>query len=638
MFALDCMTNPLEGESIFSVGLEEYFDVFLFWTAEASPPYEDFHSKLVPDTSKTSEPIIISIYVDGSPDSAQDRRVNTSSDHTLARHAQTDILPTSPPALSVPSESSTLHIREKTQDKQSNTEEDVKVHQMNDNNSEYTEDKNSESFEPQLHFSSTIPALTPGIIMDPEEREQVGRDTDDEAASVLSDSSDDSGANLMSKHLWPHEDTPEAQVHSPISTELWSIEYTSHTKNAIEMALNKIGVSYFFALTVLRVGTVEVPVIVVVTDTSEDIAPIHKNLESITQNSNYVWIFGKGKITPSAITSSRTTYPRYHKNITFGDAIEARKNEAGSVGLFIREPSSECFHGITAGHVFEDSHPGKRVIQPTVKHLNMDIEHVQHMITRLQTIIKRNTDARIRSEHEDDLRNFQQQLEVLQGLKGTGDNESRKNLKIGKVISYEFCPVVYEERDCMSDWGIFEIIDERRPEPDLFTSYPESGVLATKQWDSVKQFGTLKWDQWVRKTGHITGLTFGFVAGVHAGWNPGIENCPPLTEYYVLEEKASGYNKFAAKGDSGSAVITAEGDFVGIVFAMVDVDEISVVVDVETKVPDILTIEHRRRSDGSVDDHRLWTDWFTSKSFILVECAEMVRKRARIQGEISPTD
>jgi len=67
-----------------------------------------------------------------------------------------------------------------------------------------------------------------------------------------------------------------------------------------------------------------------------------------------------------------------------------------------------------------------------------------------------------------------------------------------------------------------------------------------------------------------------------------------------------------------------------------DVDEIS--VDVQTKVPDILTIGRRRRSDGSVNDHGLWTDWFISKSFLLVECAEIVRKRARIEGEISPTD
>jgi hypothetical protein len=70
------------------------------------------------------------------------------------------------------------------------------------------------------------------------------------------------------------------------------------------------------------------------------------------------------------------------------------------------------------------------------------------------------------------------------------------------------------------------------------------------------------------------------------------------------------------------------------VFAFVDVEDISVVVDVEAKVPDIMTIAHRRRSDGTVDDHRLWTDWFESESFILVECAEMVGKRAGIEGEI----
>jgi hypothetical protein len=105
----------------------------------------------------------------------------------------------------------------------------------------------------------------------------------------------------------------------------------------------------------------------------------------------------------------------------------------------------------------------------------------------------------------------------------------------------------------------------------------------------VKQFGTLKYDQWVRKTGHVTGLTFSFVAGVHPGWNPGIPNCPPLSEFYILEEKAID-NRFARKGESGSAVISAVGEFVGIMFAIVDIDEISVVVDVQSKVPDILTI------------------------------------------------
>ena len=118
--------------------------------------------------------------------------------------------------------------------------------------------------------------------------------------------------------------------------------------------------------------------------------------------------------------------------------------------------------------------------------------------------------------------------------------------------------------------------------------------------------------------------------------NPGIPKCPPLTEFYILEEKKSNDNRFAAKGDSGAAVSTTGGDVVGFVFGIVDVTDIEVIVDVQSKLPDILTIANRPRSDGSVDKDRLWWDCFNSESFILVECAEMVKMRAGIEAEIFP--
>ena len=66
-------------------------------------------------------------------------------------------------------EPSTSHIREPKQDKESNTK-DIEVHRINDNNSDYTEDKNGESFELQSHSPSMVPELTPDIIMELEER------------------------------------------------------------------------------------------------------------------------------------------------------------------------------------------------------------------------------------------------------------------------------------------------------------------------------------------------------------------------------------------------------------------------------------------------------------------------------------
>lgn len=211
------------------------------------------------------------------------------------------------------------------------------------------------------------------------------------------------------------------------------------------------------------------------------------------------------------------------------------------------------------------------MIQPSLKDLAMDIDDVEYRIRRLRTQIKTATQTSMRAKFEDELRNFQNHLDVLCKLKGTNDCQTRQNLKVGKIVTHECCPIEYKGRKCLSDWGIFHIKPERRPGPTEFNSRPPTGVLVTREWNSVKQFGNLQWDQWVRKTGHVTGLTFGFVAGVHAGWNPGLPNCPPLTEFFVLEEKARQDNRFAAKGDSGSAVITTDSDFVGVVFATVDV-------------------------------------------------------------------
>jgi len=95
VLTLDSMIDLLGHGSIAAVGLEEYFDVFIFWTADASLPHEDRPSRLVPDSSKTSESIIVPINIDKGSGSAQDRRVNTSSGHTLTPlHTQTHIPPT----------------------------------------------------------------------------------------------------------------------------------------------------------------------------------------------------------------------------------------------------------------------------------------------------------------------------------------------------------------------------------------------------------------------------------------------------------------------------------------------------------------------------------------------------------------
>ena len=135
--------------------------------------------------------------------------------------------------------------------------------------------------------------------------------------------------------------------------------------------------------------------------------------------------------------------------------------------------------------------------QPALKHFQMDIEDVEYQIRLLQSDIKKTSDVHMRSKYEDDLRNLQLHLDILHGLEGTNDRETRKNLKVGKILSHKCCPIVYQGRDCLSDWGNFLVVCKRQPELTRFNSRPAAGVLATKEWNSVNGFDSLKWDQWI---------------------------------------------------------------------------------------------------------------------------------------------
>ena len=92
------MTDLLGNESIpASLDLEEYFDVFIFWTAvfDIPSPHEDSLSKLVHDSSKTSASLFMSGNIDNNSGSAQERPSNGPANTALEPILpQTDVSPT----------------------------------------------------------------------------------------------------------------------------------------------------------------------------------------------------------------------------------------------------------------------------------------------------------------------------------------------------------------------------------------------------------------------------------------------------------------------------------------------------------------------------------------------------------------
>jgi hypothetical protein len=158
-----------------------------------------------------------------------------------------------------------------------------------------------DAFQPLTLTPSTALNTSPTIH---DQYQEDSETTDDEVESVSTDEED--AGPTVSTLLWPHKEEDEVTMRSPNSSEPWSIEYTSRVKGLIEDALIKSGISYFFALAVLSIGSIEIAVILILTGSSEDAIAASKILENIVRNSDYVWIFGKGTITRSASHSSIT--------------------------------------------------------------------------------------------------------------------------------------------------------------------------------------------------------------------------------------------------------------------------------------------------------------------------------------------
>ena len=462
--------------------------------------------------------------------------------------------------------------------------------------------------------------------------------SDDSSSSSISIDSDDNF------DAWWGDDIPSVVIRAPTSTDALC-EHYANIKEALEAYLVPRYPTFFFAPVVVTPRDREdIPVLVLLFDVpSKDQLPNVNDLHS--QIGDYfILVIGRGEFGMTAGETQRPKGTKYHATLECGDGIQLKAKEVGTVGLFVEE--NEKIVGITAGHVMMGTNPGTDVIQPSLSDFKRQISDIEEQIETKKNQISM---TRRRPQNVDILRQekaaLESELTALRSLQGEDDDETRLNLLAGKSLRWELKSVKYKGRRCCSDWGIFQVLPEREPNETPFEKWrrpstPETH-LGSLEWKSVAGWTELDFDQYVRKTGRTTGLTFGFVAGVHAGFiNPSVSS-RPCSEYYVLQEFRADNNYFAKRGDSGSAVITNEGMVVGFVHSAIEISDVAIVChpgEPGKEVPDLRKIAERRGSDGEVDLHRLWFSYFTGRSFILVESALMVRERAKLEGEIFPAD
>jgi hypothetical protein len=399
-------------------------------------------------------------------------------------------------------------------------------------------------------------------------------------------------------------------------------------KPLLEQFLDGFLNDYFMVLCVVNYeGDDEgIPVIIIVHDekNEEELPQFTQFPSQIKDSDEFVLIMADGDTSICAVDIDFPIYRAYHKRPISGTSIEAR--EYGTVGLFVEDGENK-FVGITCAHVAGTTEEKCHISQPNVEDLKEYIMVLRQAFTSLQTEISESKNEVLIFERKKALKFVEDELKVVEPLLETTDHATRKNLRLGRVRASENEVVDFRGRQCIADWSIFDIYPARHPAGVHIMQYaPNKGLLSRSPWKKAASIGSIKLDMFVRKLGARTGLTHGFIGGVYGS---GKFLGTKVEEFWALEEREESRNRFADKGDSGSAVISNEGELVGFVYGKRKIKNIKIICDKKTRIPDISRIRELRGSTNE-DIEDVYSRVFLGQIFVLIESAEMVLERSGV--------
>jgi len=90
------------------------------------------------------------------------------------------------------------------------------------------------------------------------------------------------------------------------------------------------------------------------------------------------------------------------------------------------------------------------------------------------------------------LKDWENKLEELKSLRGDTDEGTMSNLIVGQTLSWELMSVVYNGRQCYSDFGTIGLIPERQPETHTFSGAPSETFLDRLEWKGVNGWSELQ--------------------------------------------------------------------------------------------------------------------------------------------------
>ena len=417
---------------------------------------------------------------------------------------------------------------------------------------------------------------------------------------------------------------PDITIRAPRSDEEYTRRYNENIKTSLLQYLDS-SISEFFVVLVIVVcpGKDDIPAVLIIHDAEID-EPLPDLTElqiEDTEYDDFAFILAEGD---ADICAGEIAIPYnriYQTHAVSGSSIEAKL--CGTVGLFIEE-SDDKYVGITCAHVAGSTTEQLDVLGPNLEDFGIYVAAMREEKLECEKEIAESRNSNMKYERTKLLDFIKSELQIIELLAGT-DEETVNNIRLGKVRTSECEIVNFRGRQCFADWAIFEVEASRFPlGGPVMVWAPRRGVLSTIPWKKAKSIGPLALDLKVRKMGAETGLTHGIVGGIYGGIKKMGKLCE---EYWVIQEKDTNNNPFADTGDSGSSVISSDGQIVGVVYAKRAIREIRIVCDRKTKIPDLLRIKETR---GQELDEDVYSVVFLGQRFILIESMEMVLERARV--------
>ena len=259
--------------------------------------------------------------------------------------------------------------------------------------------------------------------------------------------------------------TIEIYIRSPKSTEPFSIHYTDIIKPALESFLDGLFDTFYMTLLVLCIhvgqSMEDIPYVLVGAEPNSANFPALEQFPSELQSEGFGVVFSR--YTTEFLGGRSEAYPwnrQLQESLLSGLSIGYGLKDTATVGIFIRNDAGSCV-GLTAGHLIDNE--SREITQPGLREFETRWSQLQNTSLQLKEVVSKTLSLYDRAQYVVQHGQLQADLQRLQNFKKDSDDQTLKALKAGTVSKFEFKPIKYDSRKCISDWCIFDVEHSRKP-------------------------------------------------------------------------------------------------------------------------------------------------------------------------------